>query len=127
MLDFEVKSASELSGLGDGFVNLVYSLALSNALKKPTGRKVSNHVLAEALIRSGLREHAGKRLNKHGMADYVECAVFDAWVRKTITLEECVKILTENLRSGLQDKKLIREASIEAFAGLLKHIGKVKK
>ncbi|MDI6654405.1 MAG: ribonuclease III family protein [Candidatus Hydrothermarchaeota archaeon] len=126
MLDFEVKSASELSSLGDGFVNFIYSLALSNALKKPTGKKVSNYILAEALIRSGLRERAGKRLRKHEMADYVECAVFDAWVRKTITLEECVYMLTKNLRSKGENFKL-REASIDAFAELLKHVDRVKK
>jgi len=128
MLDFEVKSASELSRLGDGFVNFIYSLALSNALKKPTGKKVSNYILAEALIRSGLRKQAGKRLDKHEMADYVECAVFDAWVRKTITLEEYVDILTKNLRSNLQDENFkLREASIDAFAELLKHVSRVKK
>ncbi len=123
MLDFEVKSASELSSLGDSFVNLIYSLALSNALKKPVGKKVSNYVLAEALNRSGLRMHAGKRLRRHDMADYVECAVFYAWIRKTIMLEECVELLTKNLHN----KDEVREASIDAFAELLKHIDKVKK
>lgn len=121
MLRFDVRDMRELSGVGDNFVNLIYSLALSNALKKPMGKKVSNYILAEALIRSGLREKAGGRLDKHGMADFVECAIFHAWLKEKISIEECVEILTQNLKDVKEQRK-IRDASIKAFTELLKYI-----
>ncbi|MEE8168620.1 MAG: ribonuclease III family protein, partial [Candidatus Hydrothermarchaeales archaeon] len=94
--DFEGE-LSELSSIGDSFTNLIYSIAVSQALKKPVGRKASNHVLSQALLLSGLRDKAGSRLDKGEMADFVEALIFYAWIKHRITLEECVAILRKAL------------------------------
>ncbi len=121
MLDFEFEM-DELANVGDNFVNLIYSLALSDVMKKPVGKKVSNYILSEALIKSGLREHGGRRLDKHGMADFVESIVFFVWAKEMISLEESVEILKENLTPSL-DRIKLRESSVIAFAELLKRVG----
>ena len=132
MLEFEVKDFRELSGIGDSLVNLIYSLALSNTLKRPVGKRAPNYVLSKALAASNLRELAGKRVDRSEMGDVVEALIFDAWIKNRITLEACVVILAENLAENLKcpegsntrrDAREIRDASIQAFAALLKFIG----
>ncbi len=118
--DFDVDSEvelSEFSSIGDSFTNLVYSLAVSQVLGKPVGKRVSNYILSQALIRSGLRDKAGRRLDKGGLADFAEGAIFYAWMQKRIALEECVGVLVKYLEGSKGD---LREASITAFAELLK-------
>ncbi|MFQ5976152.1 MAG: ribonuclease III family protein [Candidatus Hydrothermarchaeales archaeon] len=121
MLDFEFEM-DELSNIGDNFVNLIYSMALSNVMGKPVGKKVSNYILSEALLKSGLREHGGRRLDKHDMADFVESMIIFAWAKGMITMEETVRILRENLEPS-SDRIKLRESSVIAFAELLKCIG----
>lgn len=108
-------SLEELSALGDGFVNLIYSLAVSNALKKPVSKRVSNHILAEALAASGLRSKLGSRVTKHELADYAEALIFYAWAGNKITIEECVDILSEKIVP-----KNLEKSAVNAFAELLK-------
>jgi hypothetical protein len=91
-------------------------------MRKPVGKKVSNYILSAALIKSGLREHGGRRLDKHSMADFVESIIFFAWAKEMISLEESVEILKENLKPSL-DRIKLRESSVIAFAELLKHVG----
>ncbi|MFQ6136333.1 MAG: ribonuclease III family protein [Candidatus Hydrothermarchaeales archaeon] len=121
MLDFEA-DMDELSNIGDNFVNLIYSLALSNAMKRPMGVKVSNYVLSEALLNSGFRDRAGKGLDKHDMADFVESIIFFAWTEGKVTIDECVGILTDNIEPTT-DRYRLRRSSIAAFTELLKRIG----
>jgi hypothetical protein len=118
MLEVEAEDVLELSSIGDSFVNLIYSLALSNALGKPMGKKASNYILSEALIKAGLRGIAGSRVDKHGLADYAEGLIFQAWIKGSISLEGCVDILTKELKN----RDPLRKASINAFAQLLRHI-----
>ena len=125
MLGFEVEDVTEFSGLGDSFVNLIYSLAVSSVSKKPVSKRVSNYILSEALIRSGLRHKAGPRLDRHGMADYAECIIFDAWINNKITLKECVDILSRELQKVGGS---FRDASIKAFTKLMRRVeGGVEK
>lgn len=122
MLDFDFE-IEELSGIGDNFVNFVYSLALSNTQKKPMGKKVSNYVLSKALVKSGVRNRAKRRLKGHEMADFVEGIIFYAWVKRLITIEKCVEMLQKNLKRS-DDYYELREVSIDAFAELLKFLEK---
>ncbi len=121
MLDFEIGDVTELSGVGDSFVNLIYSLAVSNANGKPVCKRASNYVLSEAVYRSGLREPAGPRADRHKLADYAECRIFDAWLRGDASLENCVEILTRELKNSPDP---LREASVQAFTELLKDVQK---
>jgi hypothetical protein len=121
MLDFEVSDVRELSGIGDSFVNLIYSIAVSNAQGKPVCKRASNFILSEAVYGSGLREPAGPRVTRHDLADFAECQIFNAWLEENITLEECVKILTRGLKKSQEP---LKEASIGAFTELLVEIKK---
>jgi hypothetical protein len=121
MFDFEIGDVKELSGVGDSFVNLIYSIAVSNAVGKPVCKRASNYVLSEAVHRSGLREPAGPRVDRHKLADYAECQIFNAWVKGSTTIEDCVEILTRELKNSPDS---LKEVSIQAFTELLKEIQK---
>jgi len=118
MLEVEVTDEDDLSGIGDTFVNLIYSLALSNTLKRPVGKRASNLVLKEALLRSTVRSKAGTRLKRQEMGDFVESELFRAWLKGHISIEECVGVLGEAMRK----EEEVREASIRAFAELLDEV-----
>lgn len=124
MLDFEIGDVKELSGVGDSFVNLIYSLAVSNAAGKPVCKRASNYILSEAVRKSGLRELAGPRADRHKLADYAECRIFDAWLGNRLSLEDCVEILTEPLKNSTE---ALREASVQAFTELLKEVQKEER
>jgi hypothetical protein len=121
MLDFEIEDVKELSGLGDSFVNLIYSIAVSNASGKPVCKRASNYILSEAVYKSGLRGPAGPRVDRHKLADFAECQIFDAWLGGSVTLESCVEILTRKLKKSQEP---LKEASVQAFTELLKEIQK---
>lgn len=99
----EVLTDHKLASLGDAFINLVYSLALSNKKEEPSGAKVKGHVLAEAIKKAGLRKHMPSRITRHMLADAAEALVVYAWLHHYITLEESTETLekTEDLVEGL--------------------------
>jgi hypothetical protein len=103
----EVLTDHGLASLGDAFVNLVYSLALSDRKGKPSGAKVKGEVLAEALRKARLRENLPSRMTRHAMADAVEALVVYAWLHSYITIEENVAALEKT------------DDSIEGFGQLL--------
>ena len=121
MLDFELGEPLELSSIGDSFVNLIYSLALSKALKKPVGLKVSNSALSRAVEAAGLRDAVGARADKHKIADYAEGLIFQAWAEGTLSLEEAVGVLARCF-SGSTDRQRLREESVMALAELLRFV-----
>lgn len=92
----EVLEDHKLASLGDTYVNFVYSLALSQKNRKPTGVKVKGSLLAEALRRAGLREHVSSSVSSHDLADAAEALLVYAWLNGCVTLEESVKTLTRN-------------------------------
>lgn len=98
----EVLTDHELASLGDAYVNLAYSLTLSNKKGKPTGAKVKGSILAEAFKKAGLREHMPSRMTRHMLADAAEALTVYAWLRSYITLDECVAKLEKanNLTDG---------------------------
>ena len=89
----EVLTDHKLASLGDAYINLAYSLALSNKRGKPTGAKVKGSILTEALKKTGLREHVPSRMTRHMLADAVEALIVYAWLHSYITLDECVATL----------------------------------
>ncbi len=103
----EVLLDHKLAALGDAYVNFAYSLAISERRGQPSGAKVSDHILAEALKKACLREHMPKRVSSHVLADAAEAITVYAWLSNFIKLDECVKILQE------------AENSVEGFSRLL--------
>lgn len=89
----EVLTDHELASLGDAFINLVYSLALSNKKGQPSGAKVKGKTLAEAIKKAGLREHMPSRITRHMLADAAEALVVYGWLHRYITLEESTETL----------------------------------
>jgi hypothetical protein len=57
---------------GDAYTNFVYSLTLSQRKGKPSGGKVKETALSEALRKAGLREHMPSRIDKHVLSDAAE-------------------------------------------------------
>lgn len=100
----EVMRDKQLASLGDAFVNFVYSLALTQTGGKPQAVKVSDRILAEAFRLSDLRKHLGTRVSRKDLANASESLLVEAYQRKLITIEESVKILSEDpdgLQAGL--------------------------
>jgi len=89
----EVLTNHKLASLGDAYINLVYSLALSNRKGQPSGAKVKGTVLAEAIKKAGLREYLPSRMTRHMLADAAEALIVYAWLHNCITLEESVATL----------------------------------
>lgn len=106
----------DLAALGDAFVNLVYSLALTRQAGRPKGSKVENRILAEAIRRAGLRGLLPKRLDRHAIGGSAEALLAYAWLEGLVAMDEC----TEALRPSL-------DQPVEAFTQLLTLIvGRVK-
>ena len=103
----EVLMDQKLAALGDAYVNFVYSVALSKRKGEPTGAKVDNRLLAEALKKAGLRTLLPSRIDRHKQADAAEALIVYAWVRGSMTMEEGVSILEQG------------EDMVEAFCSFL--------
>jgi Ribonuclease III len=102
----QVMRNKQLASLGDAFVNFVYSLALTQANGKPQSVKVSDRILANAFKLSDLRKYLGTRISKKDLANASESLLVDAYQKKLITIEESVKILSEDpngLQAGLSE------------------------
>lgn len=108
----EILLDNDLAKLGDAYVNFVFSLALSQRLQRPMGAKVNNQILARAIKSAGLRGVLPRRIDRHAQGNAAEALIVYAWLQKTLSLEDCLKVLREN------------EDPSEAFAKLLQKIGK---
>jgi len=95
----------KLARLGDAYVNLAYSLALTESKGQPHGVKVSDRVLAEAFKSAGLRSYLGARLSRKDFANASEAILIDAYRKGLLTLDESVKIIKcgTNFTSGIAD------------------------
>ena len=85
----------QLAALGDAYVNLVYSLALSKRKRRPYGAKVKGTTLAEALRKAGLRTLLPSRIDRHAISDAAEAIVVYAWLHNLLTLEDSVQTIAE--------------------------------
>ncbi|MFX1377566.1 MAG: ribonuclease III family protein [Promethearchaeota archaeon] len=121
-----------LAKIGDGIVNLAYSLAKSIYLtknspnKKPirTGKKVSKIILETALKNANMKNFAKTRANAHDLADTVESLVAYVYLNNKMNLKEFIDFLVDHLSGDLYNRtEEIRNATI-AFTNLLNHIKK---
>lgn len=97
-----------LASLGDSYVNFVYSLAVSQRQGRPTGAKVNNKVLANAVVASGLRRLLPRRIDRHARGNAAEALLVFAWLQDMLEMEECIKVLSEE------------EDPVDAFGSLLR-------
>lgn len=103
----EILLDKDLAGLGDSYVNFVYSLAMSKKLGRPTGAKVNNRILATAVDASGLRKFLPHRVDRRNRGNAAEALLVLAWLQDLLEMEDCIKVLTE------------KEDPVKAFAFLL--------
>jgi hypothetical protein len=119
-----------LAKIGDGLVNLAYSVAKSIYLTKNnpnnkavrTGKKVSKTILEAALKNANMKNFARTRANAHDIADTVEALVAYVWFKNYMNLKEIIDFLADNLSGDLYNiAEEIKNATI-AFTNLLNHI-----
>ena len=117
-----------LAKIGDGIVNLTYSIAKSIYLTKNssnnsvirTGMKVSKTILSNALKNANMRNFAKNRADAHDIADTAEALVAYVWINKNMTLKEIIDLLASNLSGDLLNRKEEITSATEAFTVLLK-------
>ena len=121
-----------LAKIGDGVVNLTYSVAKSIVLTRNsknnnsirTGLKVSKTILANALKEADMKNFAKNRADAHDLADTVEALVAYVWLIKKMTIEDIITFLVGSLNGNLTVRgEEIRNAKI-AFKQLLNEIKK---
>ena len=121
-----------LAKIGDGIVNLTYSVAKSIVLtrnsktKNPirTGMKVSKTILANALKKADMKKFSKNRADAHDIADSVEALIAYVWIIEKMTIEDIINFLVESLKENLTVRsEEIKNATV-AFTNLLIHIKK---
>ena len=117
-----------LAKIGDGIVNLAYSVAKSIYLTENsskilrTGLKVNRTILSNALKNANMKNFAKTRADAHDLADTAEAILAYVFLNNNITLNEIINILRENMKGDIESRtQEIREATI-AFTNLLIHI-----
>jgi hypothetical protein len=95
----------KLASLGDAYVNLVYSLALSQISGEPQGVKVSDRILSDAFKAAGLRNYLGARQSRKDFANASEALLVETFRKGLLTISESVKIITQrgDLTEGIAD------------------------
>ncbi|MFX0094213.1 MAG: ribonuclease III family protein [Candidatus Hodarchaeota archaeon] len=118
LLEKKQKSSAKL---GDSLVNFIFSISKSLAIRKLTGTKVSDHILAEAYRSSVLGRYLHLKGKKDKIGDQMEALILFAWINGFISLEEIVKILRTQLEqaNNLTHPNKEREIGILAFRQLL--------
>jgi len=121
-----------LAKIGDGIVNLTYSIAKSIVLTRNsknnksirTGLKVSKTILANALKEADMKAFSRNRADAHDLADTVEALIAYIWFTKKMSMEDIINFLVDSLNSNLTVRsEEIRNATI-AFRKLLIEIKK---
>jgi hypothetical protein len=121
----EIMFNRDLAKLGDNFVNFIYSLAKSCALKRFDGWKVPDKVLAQALREADMRSLISHRASAHEIADGVEALIVHEWLFEKNSIEDLVVILSEQLKVGdFSDRKKEERSALQAFTAVLLKIKK---
>ena len=116
-----------LAKIGDGVINLSYSLAKSIFLTQNsknhnivrTGVKVSKNILAEALKAAGMKGFAKNRADAHDMADTVEALVAFVYLDNSMSIVDITNHLLKNLSGNLLNRLEEIESARKAFTELL--------
>jgi len=122
-----------LAKIGDGIVNLTYSMAKSIVLTQTnlnnkvlrTGLKVSKKILANSLKNANMKNFAKSRADAHDLADTVEALIAYVWLSNHMSLNEIIDFLTSNLSGNLTIRSEEIKNATEAFTKLLVNIKKL--
>ncbi|MGV9172774.1 MAG: ribonuclease III family protein, partial [Promethearchaeia archaeon] len=119
-----------LAKIGDGIVNLTYSVAKSlylseqRASKQPkrTGKKVGKKILAQALKNAELKQFAKNRADAHDLADTAEAIIAYVWLSQELSVKQIIEILYKCLQGSLEKRIEERKNAIVAFTRLLLYL-----
>ncbi|MFX1257994.1 MAG: ribonuclease III family protein [Promethearchaeota archaeon] len=121
-----------LAKIGDGIVNLTYSVAKSIYLTKNssnkvlrTGLKISKTILSNALKNADMKSFAKNRADAHDLADTVEAIIAYIWLSNKMTINEIIDFLSENISGNLTNRTEEIKSATYAFTNLLKCIKKL--
>ncbi|MFW9788880.1 MAG: ribonuclease III family protein [Candidatus Thorarchaeota archaeon] len=120
----EIMNDKGLAKVGDGIVNLCYSLAKSRVLGQATGEKVRDSVLARAIRATEVYRHISRRTDSGRAADAYEAIIAYLWMKGVVTVPELVDTLVETLNIDFTtNRKKEGEIAALSFQYLLeKHI-----
>ena len=119
-----------LAKIGDGIINLSYSLAKSIFLTQNsknhkivrTGVKVSKNILAEALKAANMKGFAKSRADAHDMADTVESLVAFVYLDNLMSINDITNHLFKYLSGNLLNRQEEIESARKAFTSLLNNM-----
>ena len=119
-----------LAKIGDGVINLAFSVAKSifltnNSINKKivrTGLKVNRTILSNALKNANMKEFAKSRGDAHDLADTVEAIMAYVWLSNKMTLSDIIDLLKNNFEGDFHIKSQELKFAIQAFTKLLIHV-----
>lgn len=111
----EIVNDKGLAKVGDGIVNLCYSLAKSQVLGHATGDKVRDSVLARAIRSTEVYSHISRRTDSGRAADSYEAIVAYLWMKGLVTIQEIVDNLVPTLQIDSKTSRK-REGEIAALS-----------
>ena len=111
----EIVNDKGLAKVGDGIVNLCYSLAKSQVLGHATGDKVRDSVLARAIRSTGVYRHISRRTDSGRAAEAYEAIIAYLWMKGIITIQGIVDSLAQTLHIDSKTSRK-REGEIAALS-----------
>jgi len=102
-----------LARFGDSLVNFLFSLAITRTSGRPTGLRMDNKILAEAVRKSTLRGLIPRRTDRKAVGDYAEAIIAYAWLKGIITTDESIEILARDLDNPVNAFKNLIEKIME--------------
>ncbi|WP_455367860.1 ribonuclease III family protein [[Eubacterium] cellulosolvens] len=112
----DIVQDKNLAKLGDSYLNFLYSYTLSHITSTPTGKRVSDHLLANVARRTGLRQHLPHRSSRGEIADSVESLIVYAWLKNIMSFDTMFIYLIKASQS-------FEEALTNLVKNLLKKVG----
>lgn len=119
-----------LAKIGDGIVNLAYSIAKSIYLTENssnilrTGIKVNKMILSNALKNADMKNFAKNRADAHDLANTVEAIIAYVLLNNKMTLNDIIDFLKDNLSGDIQSRTLEIKNATVAFTNLLNYTKK---
>jgi hypothetical protein len=112
----EIMNDKGLAKVGDGIVNLCYSLAKSRIFGIATGDKVRDSVLARAIRATEVYRYISRRTDSGRAADAYEAIMAYLWMTGKITVQGTVDALVKTLHIDTKtNRKKEGEIAAQSF------------